>query len=373
MKRIDRLIVGELVGPFLLGVAMFSSLLLAATYLGRITEYIVQGVPPALIGKITLLLLPPIFIKTFSMATLLGSLLAFGRLSGDSEIVACRASGASIYRIIAPVAGFAAVIALVTFILNDTLVPYAAKQARQMTESVSKSLNSKSQQSVFQPIFDESGKRAQMMMADDFNLKEGTLTGVTLVNYDQSGEPDFYLRAKSMKYDPLKKEEGWRIIGGAKLFSGDGTDVTTINGDVWPQQLQTFSKPPNELGYQQINDPDYFTSSELRKQITERSDKSISEDQYRNREYWFWLKFSLPLAALVFGILGAALGIRSHRAGTSAGFALAVGIMFAYMMISNLMNTWAMGGAIPSYLAAFTPVLIGFVGAIVIMWRRNIG
>ena len=58
MNRVNRLIIGELIGPWLFGVAMFTSLLLAATYLGRITEFIVQGVPPDVVLKITLLFIP---------------------------------------------------------------------------------------------------------------------------------------------------------------------------------------------------------------------------------------------------------------------------------------------------------------------------
>jgi lipopolysaccharide export system permease protein len=373
MKRIDRLIIGELVGPFILGVAMFSSLLLAATYLGRITDYVVQGVPGALIGKITLLLVPPIFIKTFAMATLLGSLLAFGRLSGDSEVVSLRAGGASIYRIMQPVALFSFVVALTTFLLNDTLVPYAAKQAKSITESVTKSIKSKASQPTYQPVYGDDGAMKMMLAAQNFSLKNGILEGVTITAYDKDGKASFVLLAKKLQYDPLKKELGWQIVDGATLMSADGRDVTNHKGSIIPQEIGKFDKKPEELGYQQINDPDYFTSSELAAQLKDRRDQSITPEQYRNREYWFWLKFSVPMAALVFGVLGAALGIRSHRAGTATGFALAIGIMFAYMTISNFMNTWAMGGVIPPYFAAFTPVVLGLLAAAVIMWRRNIG
>ena len=102
-------------------------------------------------------------------------------------------------------------------------------------------------------------------------------------------------------------------------------------------------------------------------------DKSLTVEQYRNREYWLWNKFAVPLAAFVFGVLGAALGIRSHRAGTATGFALAVAIMFAYMTLANFMNVWAMGGVIPPYVASFTPIILGLGAALVIMWRRNTG
>ena len=370
MKKIDRLIAGELIGPWAFGVAMFTSLLLAATYLGRIADYVVQGLPVSLILKATLLMVPPLLVKTLAMSTLLGALLAFGRLSGDSEIVALRAGGASIYRIIWPVAMFSVGVAILTFILNDTFVPNTTKQLSGLTDSISKTIKKKSNQPTFQPII-EDGVLKAMIMAEDFNLGDQTLSGVTLKAIGSDGKPTFFLEAKGLHYESTKE---WRIMGPAILMSADGKDYSRISGDLWPGQLPKLKDPPQDIGAKDRNNPDYYTTEETR-QLIEKSklDKSVTPEKRRNFEYWLWSKFSVPLAALVFGVLGAALGIRSHRAGTATGFALAVGIMFGYMTIANFMNVWASGGVIPPYVAAFTPIVLGLGAALVIMWRRNTG
>ena len=114
LRQIDRLITKELIGPWLFGVGLFSALLMAATYLGRLVGYIVDQAPGELVGQLVVLSLPAILVKTFTMAVLLAALLAFGRLSSDSEIVALRAGGASIYRIVAPVAFFSLLVAMIT-------------------------------------------------------------------------------------------------------------------------------------------------------------------------------------------------------------------------------------------------------------------
>ena len=370
MKRIDRLIAGELLGPWFFGVAMFSSLLLAAMYLGRIADYVVQGLPFSVIVQITLLMLPPIFVKTFAMATLLGALLAFGRLSGDSEIVALRAGGASIYRIIWPAGLFSLVVAAMTFYFNDSLVPNSVKQLEGLTAVVQKNLKKRSSQPTFQAIIENDTLKA-MIMAEDFNLGNQTLSGVTIKALDNRGNPTFYLEAKGLHYLSTKE---WRIIGPAKLFSADGRDFSEVSGDLWPGQLPKLTTPPEKIGAQSINNPDYFTIAELSEQLSKSDiDKSLTPEQYRNREFWLYNKFAVPLAAFVFGILGAALGIRSHRAGTATGFALAVGIMFAYMTLANFTNVWASGGLIPPFVASFTPIVLGLGAALVIMWRRNTG
>lgn len=370
MKRIDRLIISELFGPWIFGVAMFTSLLLAATYLGRIADYVVQGLPVATIIKITFLLLPPLLVQTFAMSTLLGALLAFGRLSGDSEIVALRATGASIYRIIRPVALFSFCVALLTFFLNDTFVPNATKQALNLTEIISKDIKKRKSQPVFNTIT-EDGVLKAMIMAEDFNLADGTLNGVTLKALSSDGEPTFYLEAKQLKYENDKE---WRVIGGAKLYSADLRNVTIVNGDIWPGVIPKLKKTPQQLNAPVVNNPDYYSTSELREILSKaKYDKTLTKEEYRNREYWLWNKYAVPMAAFVFGVLGAALGIRSHRAGTATGFALAIAIMFAYLTLANFMNVWAMGGVIPPYVASLTPIVLGLGASIFIMWRRNTG
>lgn len=375
MKRIDRLILKELWSPWLSGVAMFSTLLMAATYLNRITDYVVQGVPASMIGEITMLLLPAILVKTFAMATLLGALLAFGRLSSDSEIVALRAAGASIYRIIRPVGLFAVVIASLSFLFNETFVPYAAKRSQALAKIVARSLNAKANQPASQSIVD-GGKLVGFIVAQDFNLRTSTLRNVTIIARDDIGKDNFYLEAKELQYKPPESGNppDWRIVGGAKLVSADGRSRVEIADEVWPTSVPKVNLKPEEIGTQQINDPDYFSARELWRQLQlAKIDKTLTPEQYRNREYWFWNKFALPFAAFVFGLLGAALGIRNHRTGNAAGFAIAIGITFAYMTLANFMNTWAMGGIIPSWLASFTPIVLGTIAAVVIMWRRNIG
>ena len=112
MKKLDVLILKELVGPWAFGVALFGSLLFAATWLGRVAEYISKGLPGEIVSQFALLLLPAILVQTFAMSSLLGALLAFGRLSSDSEVVAVRAAGVSLFRMIMPVAGFSLVVAV---------------------------------------------------------------------------------------------------------------------------------------------------------------------------------------------------------------------------------------------------------------------
>ncbi|HVT11616.1 MAG TPA: LptF/LptG family permease [Fimbriimonadaceae bacterium] len=371
MKRLDALVLKELVGPWVFGVSMFTMLLIAATYLGRIARFVVEGVSPALILKVTILLLPAILVKTFAMALLLGALLAFGRLSGDSEITAIRAAGVSLYRIVAPVSIFSMLVAGLAFYMNEQMVPAAARESEAIMTQIAKNSQGQGSQPI-KHIEVQNGRVVAMFGARNFDLVNRTLEGVHVIAYDKSGKETWIMLVPAMQftYGDLRH---WQIIGGGDILSlPDGRIHLKIEGNVWPEQIPTIVSTPDELFADQNIDMDVFSMEEIQERIKKgKQTGNLTPDQIRNYEYGYWNKIALPLAAFIFGTLGAALGIRNHRTGAATGFAVAVIIIFTYFTLGNFMNVYAMGGVFPPYIASFTPIAIGLIASGVIIWRRN--
>lgn len=375
MKRLDQLVIKELIGPWAFGVALFGALLFAATYLGRVAEYISKGLSGDLVGQATMLILPGILVQTFAMSMLLASLLAFGRLSSDSEIVAIRAAGVSLFRVIAPVSGFALCVAAVAFLANETIVPASAKRLLMLADQITRQLDGSSEKGTSYPIT-EKGVLKGMVVAKSFIVSEGVLLGALITSYDKDGFPSAYVYADRLEFDPnkFKSGGGWRIRGKATLTRADGSQVLTLDEGAWPPDVPevTFSVEDLLKKGQKTFEP--FSMRELR-EIIQKEDaattKTMTAKELRNFQYGYWNKIALPLAAFIFGTLGAALGVRNHRTGTAAGFALAIAIIFGYFTIANFMNVWALGGSFPPFVASFTPIVIGLVASVIIIWRRN--
>lgn len=363
----------ELTGPWLFGVGLFSALLMAATYLGRIAGFIVDQVPPSLIGQLVMLLMPAILVKTFTMAVLLAALLAFGRLSSDSEIVALRAGGASIYRIVAPVAAFSLLIALVTFWFDEQVVPSSARKSEEIQKSIARSKEIKVNQPIAKAVVIHQ-KLVAFVNAENVNPATQALQGVSATFYDENEKPKLILRAKELEVDLSGIENGnyrWKINGGAVLTDADFQEVTRLKDGAWPKQLPAIPSF-GELTAGRNDAFDLMSMNELKTAIVQHREKGDWKDaDIHNAEYGYWNKISVPLAAFVFGTLGAVLGIRNHRTGTAAGFALAIGIIFGYVTLANFMNVWAMSGVLPAYVASFAPITLGLIASGIIMWRRN--
>lgn len=104
LRLLDRYVLKELLYPFVFGIAAFSSIFIASTMLFKITQYMTKyGAPLETVARLFMYNLPEVINYTFPMSMLLAALMAFGKLSGSSEITAMKAGGVSYYRIVAPV------------------------------------------------------------------------------------------------------------------------------------------------------------------------------------------------------------------------------------------------------------------------------
>lgn len=368
MKRLDRLIFGEMLGPWLFGVAIFTVLIMAGTYLFQITGYVVDGISPLLIGELTVLLLPGILAKTFSMATLLAALLAFGRLSSDSEIVALKAHGASVARMMVPVALFGLLASLLAFTFNEVLVPGAAIRATAIQQEIGRRLEKTGRKEIFQPIY-EGARLVAMVTAQDFDLRRRTLDGAIITTFDKKGQPALFMMADRLRFNNANQ---WRIENGARILSSDGRTLVDVDGDVWPDQVPEMTATPEDILARDVKNLDALSMRELRRQIqAAQNDKTFDKGGLANLEFGYWNKIAVPAAAAIFALVGAPLAIRSHRSTAATGFWLAVVIIFAYMMLANFGAIWAQGGQVPPFIASFAPIAIGAFVAAVLIHRKN--
>lgn len=369
MRKVDRLIWKELWGPFGFGIAIFGALVFAAVMLTRITEWIVQGIAPMTVAELSLLFTPAIMTKSAAMAALLATLLAFTRLSNDSEVVALRAAGASLFRVMRPVALFCLLIAGLTFAVNEWVVPAASLRANALQIEVKRAIDQdRLVRSINRTINIRDGG-ILMLNALDFSLERSTLTQADLIVFDKNKVRSWWLQAEELRYFGPRD---WRIVGRARLINAAGTQVIDLESGAWPEQVEQPDITPRNLFAGFTTDLDVLSMPQIMEEIQRlRRDPNPDWKQINNLEFGFWNKIALPLGAVVFGLLGAPLGIRNQRTGMGAGFALAIGLTFGYMMLANFMAVYSRGGVLPPVVASFTPLMIGIVAAAFTIARKN--
>ncbi|MEK7837264.1 MAG: LptF/LptG family permease [candidate division NC10 bacterium] len=126
MTRIlDRYVLKELLAPFVMGVAVFTFFLVIDRIYHLTDLVITKGVPFHLVLSLLVFMLPSFLALTFPMALLVAVLLAGGRLAGDLEVAALKASGVSPLRLFRPFLVAALLVTLASAALTLVVSPWA--------------------------------------------------------------------------------------------------------------------------------------------------------------------------------------------------------------------------------------------------------
>ncbi len=371
MKQVDRLILRELVGPFVFGVAAFTSVFFAATYIKRLTDWIADGMSVMTAIHIVILVLPTIMFYTLPMSALLAVLMAMGRLSGDSEIVALYAGGVSLYRVAAPITVMGILVSAGSIALNETITPRAFLRYQQVEAEI---LRREAPQDTPFVVRDDDAN-ILIFVKGGMDLKTNALRNVTITHFSSQGAPVAVLHAPKAEWAGVvdnSKKFRWRLHDGwwQSLGTPSGA-VETFSG--FQTREEDISQGPDQFGLMQrstMKGTDQLSFAELRELVAyQREHPDRPQDQIRKLEVNMWNRLAFPLASLMFAMLATPLGIRRHRSTSSMGFALSVLVILVYWLLWSNTSSLATQGMVPPIVGAFAANVISVVCAIALVRR----
>ena len=127
---LDRWLIVELISPLLFAVAAFTVVSLSVGVMFELVRKIVESGLPVLVAvQVLIQRLPSFLVISFPMATLMATLLAYSRLSANSELTALRSVGVTATRMVMPALALALVMSSLTFVFNDVVVPRSNRSA----------------------------------------------------------------------------------------------------------------------------------------------------------------------------------------------------------------------------------------------------
>ncbi|MCX5706660.1 MAG: LptF/LptG family permease [Candidatus Omnitrophica bacterium] len=131
MRILRNYLIKEFTGPFFLTLGVLSFLMVLVGRLKDIADLIInKGVDILSIFKVFLLSTPYIVTYAMPISILVATLMSLGRLSSDNEIIAIRASGISIFKLILPLIAIGTILSLGLVIFNDRAASYAHYECR---------------------------------------------------------------------------------------------------------------------------------------------------------------------------------------------------------------------------------------------------
>ncbi len=362
MKILDRYVIREVLLPFVIALLVFTFILIVPSMMQYAEAFIAKGVSTTVVLRAMATLLPSSLALSIPSALLIALLIAFGRLSADREFVAMQACGVSVARLLWPV-GILSVVgwATTSYVMIEAL-PDANQAFRQIAFNV---LAERAEGEVKPRIFftefpdlviyvrdiPQEGGWNDVFMADN---TPGRPQAIYLVKHGR-----VVLDAKRRTVE-MVLEDGTRHVANA-----DGTyqvvkfarQVVSVNPDVvFPRGGPTKGDPE-------------MTIAELRQRAAQLEAQGMSS---HNQVMAIHRKFAIPVACLVFGVIGLALGATNRRDGKLGSFVFGLGVIFAYYIPLTLGPALAKGHLIPPWLAVWAPnIILSLVGAALFFWRSR--
>ncbi len=288
---------------------------------------------------------PQLVARFLPFAVLLGTIVTAATLNQNSEVISMKAGGLSAHQILAPLIITSMLVAIISFLFNETVVAPATARLSAW-EKVE-----------YGPIPAASNVRTNVWVRDGSNLVNaktviGRGTDVVLRDvtiYDRSSNG---LRSLMEGKEATFTGSSWTMTGVTQFNVLTGTEEqknSIIVGDTLrPDQFTLANVNAEGLSFWQ-----------LRSAIAELKEAGRPT---MGLEASFWHKISGPLSAVLMPLLGAVAAFGLARSGqlfVRAVLGMALG--FAYFVADNFSLAMGTIGAYPPILAAWAPFFLFFL------------
>lgn len=401
MKIFSRYVLKEMFGPTFLGFVFYTSIIVMRQLFDLAGLIIKRSLSASVVGKLLLFILPNIVVLTLPMSLLFGILIAVGRLSSDSEIVAMRALGISTRTIYRPVFLFS----FAMFVLNFYLINFVMPESNRQFVALQAELTTSAAENIVKPRVFHTGYANLMIYVDDVDAITGQWKGVFVADSrtDESTDPatpremSGNLTARQDQEDVAALSQqgvGQRLIvarkGNLAIIGPEKEIWMNLSGaetHVWdPGRPDRYDLNRNDS--QRIRLPSAggrFDPNALGRSLREMNLRELLEAQKRydqgtgendriarnKARVEIHKKFAIPFACIAFGVLGLPLGITNRRGGKSSGFTLSIGIIVFYYLMINNGEQLAADGKIPAALGMWGANAILLAAGIFLIGRAN--
>jgi LPS export ABC transporter permease LptG/LPS export ABC transporter permease LptF len=354
IRLLSRSVLREIWPPFALGFAAYTFILLVRTIYFLADFFVRRSAGFGEVAWLVLLSVPWIIVLTLPMAFLLGVLIGVGRLSADSEIIAMRSCGVGSGALFRPILAAGAVLSIGVFLIYNFVLPGANDRlTRSMARVAATSVVNIVQPRVFREV------RPGLTLFFDRASPDGRgLQGIFL-KLGEEYEPDNRVIVARSGALSLEGDNLWLDLFDSALHDYDKdnparyrmnfnqTQRILMAGDLW-------NSPAAQISYEKS------LRAQSLKELLQTAGRVRTRSVQNYRLAWVEIhkKFSIPIACLVFAVLGIPLAESSRRGGKGSGFAISLAIIVVYYILLSGGETWAEEGKIRPALAMWMPNLV---------------
>lgn len=380
VRILDRYLFKEILPYLLLGLFLLTAIIFtheASRFSELFIVFSQRGVSSSPLLLFVSAFLPGILIFTLPISVLFAVLLALGRMSADSELVAVRASGIGRIRIIRPVLIIAMLATVATGYITFEWLPRAAAEFQKIKDTRSQILLQGISTQVKPRVFIESFP-GKVIYVQEIDRQTQAWQRILIANTGPetpTQHPTIITatRGRLNLGETLEKSEIHLYDGVSHEISDGGQQDDLMHFD---EVYVGFSAPDQKVSSQSSAEfADLSNVEQARTMGTPELWGALrtTTDAAAHRSILVELnkRLALPAACLLFAILGVALGISAGQRGRSYSLMLGILLMLAYYLIFASGEDAARSGTLPAVLGIWLGNILSLILGAVVLWRQR--
>ena len=362
-RILDEYVVREFLNMFVLVLLAFVLLTQVFNVFDLLSDILRNHIAWITVGEYLINLTPSMLSRIVPLAVLIAVLVTFGVLNRNSEIIAMKATGISLYRLVVPIVAISAILALSLFLFDEFYLP----QANQRQEALRSIIKGRPPQTFLHPehnwIFGEprAGEPARIFYYQFFDRDRNEFANLSIFEFD----PSTFALSRRI----FASRVFWdQATGSWRFQNGWQRDIVGTNVTEYHEFKQT--------AYAEIHeDPSYFQKESLQSQEMNFSqlDRYIGDltqsgfDTMKLRVE-LWRKLAYPPIVVVMAVLAIPFALSMGRRGSLEGVALAIAVALAYFVVDGLFGALGNVNYLPAALAACSSdILFGLAGGYLLL------
>jgi lipopolysaccharide export system permease protein len=360
MRILRNYVLKECVLPFILALGVLTCVFLLGNLIQLAHMVINKGVSLVTIGKVFLLYIPVLLGYTLPLACLISVILGFSRLSVDNEILAIRASGVLLRKLLLPLFVIGLIFSLIALLLNDRVVPYAHHEQRKLL----KTMGAKNPTAVLEPAAFINAFDNHILFIH--NIDDNRLYDITIFRLQPGGDkPTQTIIAKRGEFSPVPGKD--QIL--LKLIDGTSDEQDAENPDnFYKLNFKTFfmtldvsknnekiDKKPKSMSLDELNSE----KTRLERLLSEAKELTRLDTEYYRKITW-------SFSPLIFILLGFPLAVITNKREKSANVMLAILFAAGYYLLSLGCEALSIENIAPPALILWLPNALGGIVAAIL-------
>lgn len=358
VRLLYRYVLGEFIPPFLVGLLVFTFVLILHHLFLMMDLFLNRGVELSLILRMVGLILPMFLPLSIPMACLLAALIAYGRLTEDNELTALKSGGCPLSLYSVPNLIFALVLSVGLVFFNLYVAPRSTQEFKDLHYAVAQ----KNPLALFSAkVMNHFGE--YNIIVDEMDRRRKLLKNISIYRMNPSGPPTRIL-APEGKLRNLRDGSVMLELKNGALHQPNAnkeSEYTITKFNRFSLRIPTR----DESGPPQIT-PREMDFTQLRAKLKEAAARHLSTAPYTTESN---LRIAIAFAPAVFVMLGTALGILFRKGSKSVGIGISVVVILVYYGLFLLSVNLSSRGVLPPVLLTWIPNLIALSAGAAI-WRE---